>query len=224
MAKVKRMLWIVLGTLLVSYFFLAVCMYLAQEHLLYRPSKELDSTPKDISLSYEEVFFDAADGVKLWGWLVGKENARGTILYCHGNAGNITHRLDSIIIFHHKLQLQVFLFDYRGYGKSEGSPSEKGTYLDVEAAWKYLTETKKIPADTIFVFGRSLGGPIAAYIAAQKKPKALILESTFTSVPDVAQAIYPYMPIRHHGQVEARVIPRGGPNGLLLKKYPMTCG
>ena len=201
MSKAKRMLWIIFFTVMGIYLFFALFMYVSQEKFLYFPSKEIDATPDEINLPYEEVFFHAADGTKLWGWFIEKENSIGTILYCHGNGGNITHRLDSINIFH-RLQLQTFIFDYRGYGKSEGSPSEKGTYLDVEAAWKYLTEEKKISPDRIFVFGRSMGGPIAAYIAFQKKPKALVLESTFTSVPDLAKELYPFMPVRLLARIE----------------------
>lgn len=195
MAKAKRMLWIILFSIVGTYVLLAMFMYISQERLLYFPSKEIDANPKDAGLPYQEVFFQAADGTKLWGWFIDTPNSLGVILYCHGNAGNITHRLESLRMFY-QMQLQCFIFDYRGYGKSEGSPQEHGTYQDVEAAWKYLVEEKKISPEKIFVFGRSMGGPIAAYIASQKKPGALILESTFTSVPELASELYPLMPIK----------------------------
>jgi pimeloyl-ACP methyl ester carboxylesterase len=117
------------------------------------------------------------------------------VLFCHGNAGNISHRLESIRRFYH-LGLNTFIFDYRGYGQSEGRPSEKGTYHDVEAAWHYLISEEGVGEDDIIFFGRSLGGPIAAWCAQKHAPKMLILETTFTSVPDLAAEIYPYFPVR----------------------------
>jgi len=117
------------------------------------------------------------------------------ILFCHGNAGNISHRLESIQIFH-RLGLNVFIFDYRGYGRSEGKPSEIGTYRDVEAVWQYLVEERQVSPNRIVVFGRSLGGAVAAWSANRHTPGALILESAFTSVPDIAAKLYPYLPVR----------------------------
>ncbi len=117
------------------------------------------------------------------------------ILFCHGNGGNISHRLDSIQLFH-RLGLSTFIFDYRGYGLSEGSPAEKGTYLDAEAAWNYLIRQRKVEPKKIIVFGRSLGGAVAAWLAQGHTPRMLIIESTFTSVKDLAGKFYPYFPVR----------------------------
>jgi fermentation-respiration switch protein FrsA (DUF1100 family) len=123
------------------------------------------------------------------------QNSQLTILFCHGNGGNMTHCLDSIDIFH-DLGLNCFIFDYRGYGHSQGKPCEEGTYLDAEAAYKWLTEEKKISPDNIIAFGRSLGGSIAAHLATKSRVGAVVIESTFTSYVDVGRKFYPYMPVR----------------------------
>ena len=177
------------------YIALAILLTLFQSKMIYFPTSSIDMTPRHIDLDYDEVDFTADDSTKLNGWFIPNENHIGVILFCHGNAGNISHRLETIRIFH-DLGLSVFIFDYRGYGKSDGKPSENGTYLDVEAAWAYLTKTKRIEPSEIIVFGRSLGGSIAAYIAKEQTPGALILESAMTSVPDVAAKIYPFLPVR----------------------------
>ena len=185
------------GTLLVIGVYVALTLlgYGLQSKMLYYPTREMDATPEDVGLSYEDVTFEAADGVKLHGWFVPAENARAVVLFCHGNAGNISGRNDTIQVFH-KLRLSTFIFDYRGYGKSEGKVTEEGTYLDVEAAWKHLREVKGIGAERIFVHGRSLGGAVAAHLAAKVRARGLILESAFTSVPDRAAEIYPIFPVR----------------------------
>jgi fermentation-respiration switch protein FrsA (DUF1100 family) len=178
----------------------ALCLYLflMQAKLLYYPnipSRELTASPADINLDYKTVTLSTSDDVKLHGWFIPATNERGALLFFHGNAGNISHRLDSLKIFH-DLGLSTLIIDYRGYGHSQGSISEHGNYLDAEAAWSYLTEARKIPAQEIVVFGRSLGAAVGAYIAAKQKPAALILESAFTSVPDMAARLYPFFPVR----------------------------
>jgi hypothetical protein len=117
------------------------------------------------------------------------------VLFFHGNAGNISHRLDSLSVFH-RLGFNTLIFDYRGYGQSEGSPSEDGIYRDAEAALTYLREDRGIPLKTIVYFGRSLGGSVAAWLAARTSPGALIVESSFTSAPDMAAQLYPLLPAR----------------------------
>lgn len=178
----------------------ALCLYLflMQAKLLYYPSipsRELTASPADINLDYKTVILSTSDDVKLHGWFIPATDEKGVLLFFHGNAGNISHRLDSLRIFH-DLGLSTLILDYRGYGRSQGSISEHGTYLDAEAAWRYLTEARKIPAQEIVVFGRSLGAAVGAYLAAKHKPAALILESAFTSVPDMAARLYPVFPVR----------------------------
>jgi len=170
-------------------------LFIFQSSYIYYPERNLVTDPSNIGLSFENISFETADGLKLFGWFIPCEGVRGVILFCHGNAGNISHRLDSIQIFH-RLGLAVFIFDYRGYGQSEGKPTESGTYRDVEAAWQYLVEERRLNREKIIVFGRSLGGAVAAWEARSSKPGALILESAFTSIPDIAAKIYPYLPVK----------------------------
>ena len=174
---------------------LVALAFVIQERLLYFPLKHLGATPADIGLNYHTVTLPTADGLALSGWFIPAEPARAALLFFHGNAGNISHRLDSLAIFH-RLGLSVLIIDYRGYGQSQGRPTEDGTYLDADAAWHYLTEFQQIPPERIIVFGRSLGGGVAAYTAQTYRPAALILESTFTSVPDLAAESYPFLPAR----------------------------
>ena len=186
--------------LLGGLFYLGLLLYLYLNqgnmiHLPDLPTRQLGATPQQIGLRYETVTLTAEDGVRLTGWFVPVEQPRATLLFCHGNAGNISHRLDSLALFH-DLGLAVFIFDYRGYGESEGKPSETGLYRDAEAAWRYLTATRKIPAGEVLLFGRSLGGAVAAYLAEQHQAMGLVLESTFTSVPEMAVQLYPWLPAR----------------------------
>ena len=115
------------------------------------------------------------------------------MLFCHGNAGNISHLLEPIRAFH-GLGLNTLVFDYRGFGASQGAPDEQGTYLDADAAWSYLVETRGIDPQKIVVYGRSLGGPIAARLARGLTPRGLVLQATFTSIPDLGQELYPLFP------------------------------
>jgi alpha-beta hydrolase superfamily lysophospholipase len=185
----------VFGFLVLVYLVLLVFLYFRQKHFLYFPLKELEATPQDIGLPFKEVNLKTSDDCQIHGWFIGDQKAKDVVLFYHGNAGNISHRLDSIDIFY-RLGFNVFIFDYRGYGRSEGDPSEEGTYLDSEAAWQYLVNKEKIPPKQIILFGRSLGGAIAACQATKVKAKCIILESTFTSVPDFGARIYPFLPIR----------------------------
>jgi alpha-beta hydrolase superfamily lysophospholipase len=170
-------------------------IYIFQSRFVYYPIRILSSDPSSIGIRFEDVRFETADGVQLSGWFIPCNDARGVVLFCHGNAGNISHRLDSIAIFH-RLGLDVFIFDYRGYGESEGKPTEYGTYEDAEAAWQYLIEEREVNPKQVVVFGRSIGGALAAWLAQHHKPGALILESTFTSLRDAAATIYHFPPIR----------------------------
>ena len=173
--------------ILISLIFIISC----QGSFIYHPDKKLNRNPDHINLPYESVDFYAADSIYLHGWYVPSVRERGVVLFCHGNGGNISHRLDTIQILN-RLGFTVFIFDYRGYGKSNGTPTEEGTYLDAMAAWNYLREIKGIPAEKIIVQGRSLGGAIAVWLAANSEPAALIVESSFTSAVDVAKTMPPF--------------------------------
>jgi fermentation-respiration switch protein FrsA (DUF1100 family) len=181
-----------------GYGVLLLAVYLGQAHLLYLPnvpSRRIEATPDDAGLAYVAEVIRASDGPRLRGWWVPVERALATVLFLHGNAGNISHRVDSLRILH-QLGLNTFIFDYRGHGESEGAPSEQGTYRDAEAAWQHLTRKHGVAPRRIVVFGRSLGGAVAAWLASRHRPGALVLESTFTSVPDLAAQLYPFLPAR----------------------------
>jgi hypothetical protein len=162
---------------------------------VYHPSREIRGTPADLGLFYEWVALETGDGARLSAWWVPADSPRGVLLFCHGNAGNISDRLDSIRIFN-RLGLSVFIFDYRGYGRSSGHPSEQGIYRDAEAAWNYLTQVRQKDPHEIVVFGRSLGGSIAAWVSQVYKPQVLILESTFSSLREAARDRLPGIFVR----------------------------
>jgi hypothetical protein len=177
------------------YVILAAVLSLFQSRFVYFPVRHFAASPGDIGLSYDAVAFESADGIQLSGWFVRAPRPRGVALFCHGNGGNISYCLESVQILN-RLRLSVFLFDYRGYGTSSGEPTEQGTYLDAEAAWRWLVEQKGIPPDQIILFGRSLGGSVAAWLAQHREPRALIVESAFTSIPDIGADAYPLFPVR----------------------------
>lgn len=180
-----------------GYGLLVVLVYMMQGRMLYLPDlpgRALIMTPADIGLDYQDVFLESDDGVTLHGWFIPGRSARA-LLFFHGNAGNISHRLDSIRLFH-DLGLSVLIIDYRGYGQSKGRTTERGIYRDADATWRYLIEDRGLVASDIVIFGRSLGASVASQLAAKQKPLALIVESSFTSVPDIAQELYPWLPAR----------------------------
>jgi fermentation-respiration switch protein FrsA (DUF1100 family) len=179
------------------YGLLVVVVYFMQGRMLYLaevPGRTLTMTPADIGMDYQDVSIETADGVALHGWFIVGRSSR-VLLFFHGNAGNISHRLDSIRQFQN-LGLSVLIIDYRGYGQSEGRTTERGIYRDADAAWRYLIEGRGTVADNIVIFGRSLGASVASWLAARHQPLALIVESSFTSVPDIAQDLYPWLPVR----------------------------
>jgi len=195
----------IVGVLFLAYLGWAIVLYNMQAKFLYRPVRDVIYTPEELDLDYQDVVFKSKDGVKLNGWWIPEEDSRFTVLFCHGNGGNIMHRLDSISILN-KLGLSCFVFDYRGYGKSEGKTSEQGTYLDAKAAYEWLRRRKKVRADKIIIFGRSLGGSVAAQLATKVKPRGLVVESSFTSYADIGSRFYPYMPVRSFAQFGYKTI------------------
>ena len=195
---------LMLGTLIkflllvaVGYGLLVLFVFLMQGRMLYLanvPGRSLEATPENAGMAFEDLWLKTEDGVDIHGWFV-QGNSDRVVLFFHGNAGNISHRLYSIRQFL-DLGLSVLIIDYRGYGQSGGRVNEPGLDRDADAAWRYLTEERAIPGNDIVIFGRSLGGSVAAKLASQVEPRALIVESTFTSVPDAAQDVYPWLPAR----------------------------
>ncbi len=182
-------------TIVAGYGLFVAAVYLMQGRMLYLPNmpgRTLEVTPEDAGWKYDDVWLETSDGVRVHGWFIAGRSDR-VLLFFHGNAGNISHRLESIRQFL-ELGLSVMIIDYRGYGQSGGSISEAGIYRDADAAWNYLREVRG--ANDIVIFGRSLGASVAAWLAAKRRPTALIVESSFTSVPDIAQELYPWLPAR----------------------------
>ena len=190
-----RMLLNLIITLIIIYLIVVLLVYFGQSRLIYFPEQQISNIPSAIGLDYTPVNIPASDGETLHGWWMSVPDAKGTVLFFHGNAGNISHRINYLTMFK-RLGYNTLLFDYRGYGQSSGTPSESGTYLDAQAAWQYLTETRGIAPARIILFGESLGGAVAAWLAAREKPGLLVLASVFTSVPDLAAEIYPFLPVR----------------------------
>jgi hypothetical protein len=190
-------IWKLLIVGICLYAVMVAFVYYRQSSLIYypnMPARNIVATPEQIGLEYQDVQFITEDNINLHGWFIPHQAAKGTVLFFHGNAGNISHRLESIEIFH-RLELNIFIIDYRGYGQSEGEVSEQGTYHDAVAAWHYLTRTRGVNAKRIIIFGRSLGASIASWLASKHTPAALIIESGFSSVPSMAKRIYPFLPV-----------------------------
>ena len=165
---------------------------------VYHPSRSFDATGAELGRPFEQVHFKSGDGVDLHGWFYpatpNSPHAHIGLVYCHGNAGNISHRLDTCRAL---LQtgMAVFLFDYRGYGRSAGRPSEAGTYLDAQAACAWLRQ-KGFANTNLIAYGESLGGGIATEVLLREKLGGLVLQGTFTSVPDIGAELFPWLPVR----------------------------
>jgi fermentation-respiration switch protein FrsA (DUF1100 family) len=164
----------------------------SEKGIIFFPDPYLVGTPADYGLKFEDVFFEAADGVKLHGWWVPKAGAP-VFVWFHGNAGNISHRLENIKLLHDLVGVQVFIFDYREYGRSQGRISREGTFKDAAAAYHYVTATRGVPAENLILFGRSLGSALATDLAIKKPCRALILESAFTNSSDMAKMMAPFL-------------------------------
>ena len=170
-------------------------MGILDQFFVYHPDPWKDQDWKARSgVPLEEVWFQSGDGTKLFGWYVESAATSAVVLWCHGNAGNIITRLENLRELY-RIGLSVFIFDYRGYGRSQGSPSEEGLYQDALGAHDYLTRTKMIPPDRIVIFGRSLGAAVAGELAVQKPAEGLILESSFPSIAAVAKFHYGGLPL-----------------------------
>lgn len=180
---------LVIAVLISLFFFIR---YLEKKNL-YFPLQTIEATPADVGLYYEEIIVTAADGVDISLWYVPAEDAKGTIIFCHGNGGNISHRLDKIRMLI-GLGLNVLIFDYRGYGASSGTPSEEGLYSDAEAAFGYLVNMRKVSSQRLIVYGESLGAAVAINLARKHDVGGVIIEGGFSSVKDMGKRIYPFIP------------------------------
>jgi fermentation-respiration switch protein FrsA (DUF1100 family) len=193
----RRMLGELLIPVAIAYGAVLVLVFFFQSHLVFYPGmgREVMLSPQSYGLRYETVELRTTDGETLQAWWVPADNARGVVLFFHGNAGNISHRLDYLLMFN-RLRYTTLIADYRGYGKSTGSPSEEGTYLDAEAAWEYLRHARLAQPQDVVIAGESLGGAVGTWLAAKVQPRAVLLFSTFTSVNDLGAQVYWFLPVR----------------------------
>lgn len=170
-----------------------------ERSLIFFPTRmgrwDTEALSRPAGVSIEDAFFDAEGGARLHGWYARSSLARSSrvLLFFHGNAGNLSDRYEFVLQLV-RLGVRVFIIDYRGYGRSEGTPSELGLYQDADAAWKYLTEVRGHDPSEIVIFGKSLGGAPAIYLAEKAPAAGLIAQSTFTSIPDVARYHFPIVP------------------------------
>ena len=181
--------------LLIGYLAVLGLMMAMEDSLIYFPSVYPDGYWNPAGLDFEDARFEAADGTKLHGWYVPAANPRAVILFAHGNAGNLSHRVE-ILEMLNRLSVSVLIFDYRGYGRSEGSPSEAGVLQDARAARRWLAERAGVSESQIVLLGESLGGGVMVDLAASDGARALVLQNTFTSLADVAKFHYPWLPIK----------------------------
>jgi fermentation-respiration switch protein FrsA (DUF1100 family) len=166
-----------------------------EESVVFHPSRYPEGNWQPEGLVFEDAWFRSEDGTKLHAWFVPHEKPRAVILFCHGNGGSLATWADALRTLHDRVGVTVMGFDYRGYGRSEGTPTESGVFADARAARLWLATRVGIPEKRIVVMGRSLGGAVAIDLATDGA-RGLILESTFTSMPEVGHAMFPWLPMR----------------------------
>lgn len=179
---------------LLGYLFMSLAYYFFQDEFLFQPNPDIEIYPSDLGMDYEDLYLETPDGETINAWYIPYDDNASTVLYCHGNKGNIGGYLPHLRILHN-CGLNVLAFDYRGYGESTGHPTEDGTYIDARCAWDYLTTDHDTDPATVIVYGRSMGGPIAAWLASRVSPGALVLDSTFTTYEDEARDLTFVLPV-----------------------------
>ena len=193
-------MWLTLAiTLVGGFLFIMAYLYLNQKNMVFFPTARLDITPDEIGLAYDDVRINVSDRESIHAWHFppsdNPDGAARTVIFCHGNGGNISHRLETVQ-FLLSLGAGVLLFDYRGYGQSDGSPTESNCYADARACYDWLLEVHRLSPDQIIVFGRSLGGAVAVDLASNVPCAGLIVESSFTSAADMGRKMFPFLPIK----------------------------
>ncbi len=194
--KLRLTLLILFSVTLLVYLLIAGFLYFNQSRFVFFPIRDVGATPETVGLKFTDVEIITEDGLRLGAWFVPAESSATVVLFCHGNGGNISTLMEYIKQFH-RLGHAILVFDYRGYGTSEGEPDEEGMYKDARAAWNHLITDQRYSPDRIIVVGLSLGGPVAAQLAVTNSPRAVILQSTFTSLADMASNVYPIFPVRY---------------------------
>lgn len=176
------------------YLLLLLFMYLFQSKLIFLPSSDFIITPKKAGLQAEDVWIETEDGERLHGWFFPNDASEYVVVLSHGNAGNISNRID-IAKFLNEHGLAVLIYDYRGYGQSSGQPDEKGLYLDIEAVIHYLKTEKKLSEEQMIMYGRSMGGAVASYAATKFNISGLVIDSSFKNLKTMISELYPFVPV-----------------------------
>jgi hypothetical protein len=189
-------LWRIAALILVPYLVALLLMMSLENWLLFHPFRYPAGEWHPAGLAFEDAWFQTADGTRLHGWYVPHPGAAAVVLFCHGNAGNVTHRADVLRMLHNRVGVSVLVFDYQGFGRSDGKPSGAGILADARAARAWLAGREKIAERDVVLMGESIGGAAAVDLAARDGAKALILESTFDRLPDVAAYHVPWLPVR----------------------------
>jgi fermentation-respiration switch protein FrsA (DUF1100 family) len=188
-----------LGGAIFCYLGVLLVLLFLENWLLFHPWRATEYWLPPPNSRVQDVFLQTVAGTRIHAWWCPVENwqpAQGALLYCHGNAGNLSCRAEAIALWQQACGVSVLIFDYPGYGKSEGSPAEAGCYASADAAYHWLIGTMKVPAPRLLIYGGSLGGGVAVDLAGRQPHRALILAKTFTSIPDIAQCLYPWLPVR----------------------------
>ncbi len=180
----------------IAYGLLVAVMALFENAFIFFPSVYPQGNWKPAGIAFEDAWFDAPDGSQLHGWYVPADDSRAVVLFAHGNAGNLSDRADTLDVLANELGASVLIFDYRGYGRSAGSPSTEGILADARAARKWLAQRADISESQIVLMGESIGGAVVADLAAKDGARGLILENTFTSLADVGAYHYPWLPVK----------------------------
>lgn len=195
----KILFWILVGAVGL-YLVMLIYLYFVQKSLVFFPSKDFIATPDALDLKYENLNFELDGKSKIHGWYFPNNNdtisaETKAVLFCHGNAGNISMRFPTIELFN-ELNIPFLIFDYRGFGQSTGELSEQSTYDDAKRCYDFLVRERNFKPENIIIFGRSLGGAVATELAKNEKCGGLILESTFSSAKDAGARIFPIFPIK----------------------------
>ena len=196
---ISKMLYWIIISFVVFYLAILIYVYFSQDSLFFYPSKEHQISPDELNIEYQDLYLKHDNGEKINAWyfeppITNENQIERTIIFCHGNAGNISGRLETVQ-FLLQFDLNILLFDYRGYGKSDGVPSEEKMYQDAKLCYEFLIHEKKMSPTEIIIFGRSLGGAVAVDLAAQVKCGGLVVESSFNSSLDIAKKSFPYLPV-----------------------------
>ena len=188
----KKLLKSLFRVLLATYIILCLLLLFFQNTFIFFPGKAPTRTPESAGLIFQNLYLPSSNNNKINAWYVPATQARGTVVFCHGNAGNMAHRISTLTTWH-ELGYNIIAFDYQGFGASQGSPSEENCYADVRAVYQWLRDNDKLQG-RIIIHGRSLGGGVATLLASEIDYSGLILESTFTSIGDMASTVFPFLP------------------------------